>query len=133
MKEVQNGEVSSKSNIHPGSPFRLSSVVFARCPACHQGKVMRGYSIRPKCSVCGYCFYPEPGFYLGAMVVGFFITAVLTVPPVILLKFLDVELSVLIAFPFFEFIFVGGFLIFYCRILWLHIEYRISRTLSSRD
>ena len=113
--------------------FRLGSVFKALCPKCHQGKVMSGVSIRKSCLVCGYSFYPEPGFYLGAMVVGFFATAVLTIPPVIVLKFLDVELWVLLGFPFFEFIFVGSFLIFYCRILWLHLEYRITSQLEKSN
>lgn len=93
---------------------------------------MQGLSIRPRCTVCDYNFYPEPGFYLGAMVVGFFLTAVLTVPPVIFLKLMDVEIGILIAFPFLEFLFVGSFLLIYCRILWLHLEYRITSRLSSK-
>jgi uncharacterized protein (DUF983 family) len=113
------------------SQFKIASVLRALCPACHHGKVMRGMSIRPKCPKCGLNFYPEPGFYLGAMVVGFFMTAVLTVPPVIVLKFLGVDMGVLIAFPFIEFIFVGTFLLFYCRIIWLHLEYRISSRLNN--
>lgn len=114
----------------PSSTFRFGSVLKARCPRCHQGKVMSGMSIKHSCQVCGYSFYPEPGFYLGAMVVGFFATAVLTIPPVIVLKFMEVELWILLGFPFFEFIFVGSFLIFYCRILWLHLEYRITSQLE---
>lgn len=110
--------------------FRVGSILKALCPACHEGKVMQGFSVRRRCPKCDYNFYPEPGFYLGAMVVGFFTTAILTVPPVIALKFLDVDISVLIAFPFIEFLFVGSFLVFYCKIIWLHLEYRISSRLN---
>lgn len=111
--------------------FKLSSVIWARCPACHQGKVTDGlFSIHKECSHCHYNFHPEPGFYLGAMAVGFFFTALVTVPPTIVLKVLNVDLVLLITFPFVEFLFVGTFLLFYCRILWLHLEYQMTRRLD---
>ena len=67
---------------------------------------------------------------MGAMVVGFFLTALVTIPPTIGLKLLNVEVKLLIAFPLIEFIFVGTFIVFYCRIIWLHLEYRMTDRLD---
>jgi hypothetical protein len=113
------------------SPFKLRSLLSARCPACHTGSATKGgFSMRDRCPHCNYNFQPEPGFYLGAMVVGFFLTAMLTIPPTIILKLMNVDIEVLIAFPFIEFIFVGTFLLFYCRMIWLHLEYQMTHRLD---
>jgi uncharacterized protein (DUF983 family) len=113
--------------------LRISSVLRARCPSCHEGKVLKGvFAIRRKCPVCKYDLHPEPGFYLGAMVVGFLLTAMLTVPPMIALKIMNVDIRILLAFPFVEFLFLGTFLLFYCRILWLHLEFNMTRRLDGK-
>jgi uncharacterized protein (DUF983 family) len=109
------------------------SVLRARCPKCGTGRVTKGVvSIRSHCPDCGYNCYPEPGFYLGAMCIGFFISAMLIIPLMIVLKLLDVDMSVLLAAPFIEFAFVGTFLIFYARILWLHLEYSMTSRLDGK-
>jgi uncharacterized protein (DUF983 family) len=111
--------------------FKLSSIFMARCPACHQGPVLnRVFGIHPRCSVCGHDFNPEPGFYLGAMAISFLLTALLTVPPMIALKLLNVDLVVLLVFPFVEYLVVGSFLFVYSRVCWLHLEYRLTTRLE---
>jgi uncharacterized protein (DUF983 family) len=111
--------------------IRLGSILRARCPACLAGPVMRSpFSIYRQCPNCNYDFHPEPGFYLGAMAISFLITAILTVPPMVILKLMKVEIGFLIAFPFIEFLFLGTFLMFYSRILWLHLEYRMTQGLD---
>lgn len=64
------------------------------------------------------------------MMISFLVTAVLTIPPVIALKMLGADTAVLVAFPLVEFLFVGLFLIFYSRILWLHLEYSMTKRLD---
>ena len=111
--------------------IKISSILCAKCPSCHQASVLEGvFAIRKHCPVCDYDLYPEPGFYLGAMVVGFFLTAVLTIPPLIVMKALNVDIRILLAFPFVEFLFIGTFLMFYSRILWLHVEFRMTAGLD---
>jgi uncharacterized protein (DUF983 family) len=111
--------------------FKLSSIFKARCPACHEGPVLKNiFGIYPRCSVCGHDFCPEPGFYLGAMAVSFMLTAMLTVPPLIVLKLMGAEVGLLVAFPFIEFLFLGSFLMVYSRVCWLHLEYRMTTGLQ---
>lgn len=88
------------------------------------------FSIHRRCPHCNYNFHPEPGFYLGAMAISFLITAMLTVPPMVVLKLMNVDIALLVAFPFLEFLFLGTFLMFYSRVLWLHLEYRLTDRLD---
>ncbi|MFN2587114.1 MAG: DUF983 domain-containing protein [Actinomycetota bacterium] len=48
----------------------LSRGLRKRCPRCGQGKVFRTYfRMNDVCSVCGYAFLREPGYWTGAMTV----------------------------------------------------------------
>lgn len=118
---------------NPNQKFQLSAILKARCPACHKGPVLRNvFGVYPQCSECGHNFYPEPGFYLGAMAVSFLVTAMLTIPPMIALKVMGAELGVLMAFPFLEFLFLGSFLLVYSKVVWLHLEYRMTVRLQGK-
>ncbi|MFL5813622.1 MAG: hypothetical protein ACJ763_08595 [Bdellovibrionia bacterium] len=90
------------------------------------------FGIHRRCKLCGHDFCPEPGFYLGAMAISFLLTAMLTIPPTIALKLLNVDIGLLLAFPFIEFVFLGSFLMVYSRVIWLHIEYRTSQRLDGK-
>jgi uncharacterized protein (DUF983 family) len=113
--------------------IKLSSIFFARCPSCHKGGILKGFfAMQKRCPHCDYDLYPEPGFYLGAMVVGFLLTDILIVPPIIVMKIMNVDIDILCTVPFIEFIFVGTFLMFYSRILWLHIEHKMTSGLEGQ-
>lgn len=104
--------------------IRIGSVLRGRCPACHQGSIMRNFfSLNSKCPTCGYDFNPENGFYLGAMALSYLLTAMLTIPPMIALKLMNVDMRIVLAFPFVEFLFVGTLLTYYSRIFWLHLQH----------
>ena len=112
--------------------FNLISILFARCPACHKGAILHHiFGIHKNCAICNYNFHPEPGFYLGAMAVSYLLTAIFTIPPMIALKILDVDIQFLIAYPLIQFLFLGSFLMIYSRVLWLHLEYRMSNQLDA--
>lgn len=89
-------------------------------------------SIRPRCPKCGHDFNPENGFYLGAMAVSFLLAAMLTVPPMIVLKLMQVDILVLVTYPLVQLLFLGTFLLFYSRVLWLHLEYRMTHKLDGK-
>lgn len=64
-----------------------------KCPRCRQGdmfvypvsRVTRFYKMHDQCPVCGISLTPEPGFYQGAMYVGYaFTIAILVVTSIIL-------------------------------------------------
>jgi uncharacterized protein (DUF983 family) len=111
----------------------IPAILTKRCPGCRQGKVYAGlFSLNKRCPECDYDFYPEPGFYLGAMMVPYFFSAMLTVPFAIVLKLrgLDEMPGFLIAIAVFYFALVA-LLLYYARVVWLHLEYRISGLLRS--
>jgi len=123
--------MNTHSKKNKKSNLSLLSILLARCPSCRVGKMLKGgFSIRSRCSQCDYNFYPESGFYVGAIVVGFLLSAISIIPPMIIMKVLDVDINLLIIIPFIEFFFVGTFLMFYCRIIWLHIHYQMSNRLD---
>ena len=119
------------NRIHLDLKFSLLAVLRARCPSCHHGEIYPGvFSMAKRCPECGYDFYPEPGFYLGAIALGFLVSAILIIPPVIILKLWGVEASLLVIFPIIEFLVVAPLLMTYAKVLWLHLEYQTTRRLD---
>lgn len=115
----------------PSYKLRIRSILYARCPSCHVGSVFKEWlGIRSECANCGYRFHREPGFFLGAMMMGFLVTAMLTIPPMILLKLMGAEPILLVVFPFVEFAVLGPILIIYMRVLWLHVEFLFSKRID---
>jgi hypothetical protein len=46
------------------------------------------------------------------------------------LKVMNVDINFLVVYPIIQFLFVGSFLLVYSRVLWLHLEYRITDRLD---
>ena len=123
----------TQSNSNPSENISISAILRGVCPKCKTGKFYKGlFSIRRRCSVCDYDFCPESGFYLGAMMIAYFLTTILTVPVVVALKFAKVDIEWLVAAPLIEYALIGGVLIRYSRILWLHLEYHLTRRLDGK-
>src|SRR5947209_19291981 len=94
---------------------------------------MKGmFRINRRCPVCGHDFHPEPGYFLGAMMVSFLATAMLMVPTIVALKVAGVETTVLLVVPAIQYVIVGAFLLRYSRVLWLHLEHSTTRRLEER-
>ena len=107
-----------------------------RCPRCGQGKVFKSYfKMNDACSVCGYAFLREPGYWTGAMTVNiaaceawFFVlfvgTLILTLP--------DVSWSLLLLFA----LLTNGLLpvVFfpYSRTLWMSLDLYFHPTDGSK-
>jgi hypothetical protein len=116
----------------PRPRLHLWSILRARCPACRTGRVLDGpFRLHRACGHCGYDFHPESGFYLGAMMVGFLLNAMLTIPPMVALKLAGAEVVAILVFPFVEFAIVGTAILFYARIVWLHLEHKVSSGLNN--
>lgn len=66
-----------------GKGNKLRSILGLRCPKCHEGKMFytstfsykRPFDMKERCDVCNEDFFPEPGFYYGAMFVSYVFTA----------------------------------------------------------
>ena len=118
----------------PGTPLLVSAIFRRVCPRCRKGKVYRYlFSLHKRCPVCDYDFYPEPGFYLGAMMVPFFFTSIATIPFAIYLKFSGIEVSDLLIRLACYYFAVASVLFYYSSVIWLHLEYRITGRLKQTD
>lgn len=95
----------------------------------------RGFlEMNRRCPGCGYDFFPEDGFYLGAMVAAYFIGAFSVVPTVVGLWYWGRdELSpvVWVGIPCLQIIVMAPWLLRLARSAWLHAEFRITRRLNS--
>jgi uncharacterized protein (DUF983 family) len=62
---------------------KLIAILMHRCPRCRKGKMFdskitefsQPFQMRTSCPVCKLSYYPEPGFYYGAMFISYIITA----------------------------------------------------------
>ncbi|MGM0479287.1 MAG: DUF983 domain-containing protein [Bacteroidota bacterium] len=72
---------------------RLYSILKARCPVCHEGKVFTYNQVfhpgkfdkmEERCSACGHKYEIETGFFYGAMYVAYALTVALSVATFIL-------------------------------------------------
>lgn len=97
---------------------RLYSAFRLKCPRCHEGDLFvskHAYDLPnmakmpESCPTCGQKYWPEPGFYYGAMYVSYALTIALSVAVFVLMTLFDVfkiswylginSLLILILFP----------------------------------
>ncbi len=64
-----------------------------RCPACGQGPLfVRRLRMFPECPQCGLSYFRESGYYVGAMIINYGVTAALVITSYFLLLFMpDVQ------------------------------------------
>src|SRR5215831_7575260 len=103
-----------------------------KCPHCHHGDMfinrnpyaLKDMSKMPKnCPVCGYSFFPETGFYWGAMYMSYILTVAFSAVSVVIIGVLSHwNLYALIFGNIF--LLAIGFPIFfrYSRVLWLQLN-----------
>jgi hypothetical protein len=87
-----------------------------------------------KCQHCGHPYLPEPGFYYGAMFVGYIFTAWLAIGLVIVLHWvlgLGLELSFAILIGLYALFFVYFFRL--ARALWLNIVFKYDPGLDRKE
>lgn len=126
-------ELSELQDLSHTSPMNLKAVLLARCPSCRKGPVTsRLLSVRKRCPECGYDFQPESGYYLGAMMISFFVSGFVTIPVMVILKVKDIDLFSLFLWSSIEFGALLLLLVFYSRIIWLHLEHSMTRRLDRR-
>src|SRR5579863_1975429 len=63
-------------------PFKLilHRAAHWRCPNCGRGPLFRGiFRMLPRCPECGLSYFPEQGYYLGAMIINYAATTAVVV------------------------------------------------------
>jgi len=99
-----------------------------RCPNCGRGKLFRkGFTMYEKCSVCGWRFEREEGYWTGAVAVNLVVTelliAIIVVPlaivfasanvSLVLLLIIGLPLPILLPFLFYR----------HAKSLWMSIDF----------
>jgi uncharacterized protein (DUF983 family) len=109
-----------------GLGWALRGILSNRCPRCGRTHVFRHLVfMAPSCAGCGYVYERENGYFLGAIVIGYFSSAFAVVPTVVIgvmalrASILDVvlaaSLQVLVLTPF-----ISRF----ARLGWIYLDYR---------
>jgi uncharacterized protein (DUF983 family) len=103
----------------------LAAVFSLRCPVCRAGAAFRGrFRMEPSCSVCGFVFEREAGYWVGALYFNYGVTIVIAFVLWLILELLlglkweTVVLPALIGFSvLFPVLFFR-----YSRLLWMVID-----------
>ncbi|TME59090.1 MAG: DUF983 domain-containing protein [Chloroflexi bacterium] len=108
----------------------LIRALFLRCPNCGKGKLFRrGYTMYERCSVCGWRFEREPGYWTGAVALNLVVTelliAIVIVPLAIWLALTQQPITLLIVIGL-PLPFILPFLFFrHAKSFWMSIDFRI--------
>lgn len=117
----------------------VKSVFNHTCPRCRTGKLFvqpfslsKAFDMPERCPVCNQNYFPEPGFFYGAMFIGYGITAWLFFAiGAFLIFFLDMEfnkaITIIVIFGALTFIYFFRL----ARSVWIHLYVKYDPTAIS--
>jgi uncharacterized protein (DUF983 family) len=110
------------------------SILMNRCPQCNEGSVFSGFfKMNVTCPSCEFKFEREPGYFLGAMLVGYFLGVFSVIPTLVICHFvfkLDDLPTTCIAVG--QIVILQPLLFRYSRLVWLHVEQSMTKSLENR-
>jgi uncharacterized protein (DUF983 family) len=66
--------------LRPAFKLIVSRAAHWRCPNCGRGRLFRGvFRMFSRCPECGLSYFPEQGYYLGAMIINYAATTAVVV------------------------------------------------------
>ncbi len=120
----------------------MYSVLFNRCPRCHQGKVFEKsnpydlsnlFRMHPVCEHCQERYEKEPGYFFGAMFVSYGFTAFLFFV-ILVLDFAFFHLGLTLLYFLIPGVLILSPLIFrWSRLIWLNFFIRYNPELAKKD
>lgn len=115
----------------------LYSILFMKCPHCHHGDlfgnanpydIMKLSNMPKHCPVCNQAYYPQPGFYFGAMYVSYVMSVMISVVAVISMWwFFDLGIYTLVLANAVLLILLMPVIYRYSRVLWIHMAVHFSK------
>ena len=96
-----------------------------RCPVCRTGRIFSGaVTMNPQCPTCRYVFEREPGYFLGAIAIGYFIGVGIVAALAVLVRriapMLDWEWCFAVAVV--VYLFFTPFVFQYARTIWMYFD-----------
>ncbi len=103
----------------------MNDMLGNHCPRCRKGSVFRGiYMMNRECPVCGLIFEKENGYFLGAMVVSYFLAGFSVIPTVLLLRFYyQTSILTMVFVPCVQVVLMNPLLFHASRMVWLYIDH----------
>jgi uncharacterized protein (DUF983 family) len=112
---------------------KIYSIFRLKCPRCHEGDTfetgswsfVRSFDMLQRCPKCDLNYFPEPGYYYGAMFISYIWTAWFSLLFVILFNWVlafsvDTALIFLVVFMAINFVYVFRI----SRLMWININVR---------
>ncbi|HMR44207.1 MAG TPA: DUF983 domain-containing protein [Saprospiraceae bacterium] len=125
------------SLIKKGNP--LYSIAHFKCPRCHEGDLFetstfsfqKPFEMPQQCSHCRQSYWPEPGFYYGAMFLSYIFTGFFCLGFVAIVHWV-LGLSLFASFGLLLFVLAILFVFFFrfARVIWIHINVRYDPSKS---
>ena len=105
-----------------------------RCAKCHQGKIFRYFMMmNDSCSECGHQFEREEGFFLGAMILSYFLSTLLALPVLLLTVFkYDLEFPVALLIAAAVMLVTSPVIYRYSKLVWIHVEEKIYESFQAK-
>ena len=70
----------NRAMLRPPLKLIVRRAARCRCPNCGRGGLFRGvFRMLPRCPECGLSYFPEQGYYVGAMIIDYAITTAVVV------------------------------------------------------
>lgn len=122
---------------------KLYSVLFNKCPRCHEGNFMeennifkfkKAFKMNKTCSHCGLKYMMEPSFYYGAMYVTYALTVGISIITFIIAT-LIFKLSLLESFiPIVVVLILSSpFTLRFSRIIWINIFVHFDKKFTKNE
>ena len=84
-----------------------------------------------QCPSCGHKFEKEEGYYIGAMIISYFVTAFLALPTLLIGLFrYQWEFNALMGLVCIQILITGPIIYRYSKLVWIHIEERFTEHLN---
>lgn len=96
-----------------------------RCPHCNEGSIFKApYEMNAYCPKCNYHFEKEPGYFTGAMVIGYVIGSFLMIPTIVILFFaFQWSWPSILIFASLQTILLNPLIFWLARVLWIKLDY----------
>ena len=102
---------------------KLKGMLLQRCPCCCSGAMFSGlFRMHRKCGQCGLDLEPEPGYYIGALYMNYFLGLLFLSPMVGWMIWRDYSAHAIGAASVLGLVVMAPLVFRYARVLWIYMD-----------